>query len=147
MIDSIKSDKKDEAVFIIERNNEILGYLSAFIEYSLLNIGHIAVKKEYQHKGYGKLLMQLVVKVAENENRDIRLVCNYRNSSILKDLCFKTNNNVNYSLETEKKKNNLPKIFMTCDEYKKNQDDITKKQLDEWKNFLNSGIADKIMKL
>ena len=102
MEDIISGEDKTETVLVLEKDGIAIGYLSCFVEYDRLNLGHIAVKKEERNNGYGKLLTKIAINIASNENRDVVLSYYYKNNSYLKDLGFKTKDNFFY-IWSEKK--------------------------------------------
>ena len=136
IMDSIIYDNNDEEnILIIKNNNKAIGYLSMFVEYDRLVLGHIAMDKKQRNKGYGKLLTELSILIAENEDRNIRLYCHY-NNRFLKELGFTTSDNIHYYYHTNKKKNNLPKLFVSIDEYKKRQEQKQEENLERFNKIL-----------
>lgn len=140
MEDIISGEDKTETVLVLEKDGIAIGYLSCFVEYDRLNLGHIAVKKE--ERKYGKLLTKIALNIASNENRDVVLSCYYKNNSYLKDLGFKTKDDFFYIWSEKKVKNDYPIIFVTCEEYKKMNEEQRKQDLEKWKNFLESSFFD-----
>lgn len=138
--DIISGKDKTETILVLEKDNIAIGYLSCFVEYDRMTLGHIAVKKEERNNGYGKLLTKIALKIAANENRDVVLKCYYKNNSYLKELGFKTTDNFFYIWNGKKEKNEYPIIFMTCEEYSKMKEEKMKEDLENWKKFLNSDI-------
>ena len=66
----IISGKDDESnIFVLKRNNEVLGYVSMFVDYDRLVIGHIAVDKGERGHGYGSYLTKVAIDVADHRVR------------------------------------------------------------------------------
>lgn len=103
----INGEDRTENVLVLEKDNVCIGYLSCYVSYDRMHLGHIAVKKEERNKGYGKILTIVALKIASNENRDVSLMCYYRNNSYLKTLGFNTNDNVHYLWKGKKEKMNF----------------------------------------
>ena len=147
IMDNIISKKDNtSSIFVLKKKGEVIGYISMYVEYDRLHIGHIAVDKKERGKGYGTLMTKLAIAVAENEGRDVSLYCSRPNNCFDK-LPFKKLDNVHYLYErkTKKKDKDLPQIFISVEEYKKMRDKELKKEVDNFSKFLNSNIFD-IMK-
>ena len=87
IMEGIISGEDDEnSILVLRKAGDIIGYESMYVEYDRLNIGHIAVKKSERGKGYGELLTKLAILIAENEDRDVGLYCQYSNNSYFKNL-------------------------------------------------------------
>ena len=147
IMDNIISGKDDESnVFVLKKNGEVIGYESMFVEYDILHIGHIAVKKSERGNGYGKLLTKLAILVAENEDRDVALYCDYPNS-YLEKLGFKTKDRVHYLYKRKGiKSKGLKRLFVKPEEYSKRKDEEMKKEVDRFKKFLDSDIVKAILR-
>ena len=143
IMDDIISGKDDEqSILVIKKDNEVIGYLSMHVEYSRLNLGHIAVKKSERGKGYGKLLTKIAILIAENDDRDINLYCAYPNG-YLKKLGFTTHDNIHYMYKRRGiKTENIPKLFVTVEDYKNRMEEKQKKETESFRKFLESGILD-----
>ena len=139
IIDDIILGKTDEAnIFVLRKNGKVIGYESMFVEYDRLNIGHIAVEKNERGNDYGKLLTQCAIMVAENEGREVFVWCNHLDK-YLKSMGFETHDKIHY-LHTYQgiKTEGLPVLFVSAKEYKKRQDEKRKKEVDDFKSFLES---------
>lgn len=136
----INGECKTETILILEKDSICIGYLSCYISYSKMHLGHIAVKKEERSKGYGKLLTLIALKIASNENRDVILTCYYKRNRYLRSLGFTSSDNIHYIWNSQKEKNDFPIIFMTNEEYKKTKEKEREKEDEEWINFLNSDL-------
>lgn len=138
---NIVSGKDDENnIFVLKKNDVVVGYISMFVEYDRMKIGHIAVDKTERNKGYGKLLTEIAINVAENEGRDVSLFCLYPNS-YLKKLGFESQDNINYFRKRKENKNeSTTKLFVSVDEYRKRMDKKLKSEVDSFKSFLDSDI-------
>lgn len=147
IMDDIISGKDDESnIFVLKRNGEVIGYESMFVEYDILHIGHIAVKRSERGNGYGKLLTKLAILVAENEDRDVVLYCNYPNS-YLERLGLKTKDKVHYLYKRKGiKSKGLKRLFVKPEEYRKRKDEETNKELDRFRKFLNSDIVKSMLR-
>jgi len=55
--------------YVLILNDSIVGYSVCWFYQNELHIGNIAIKKEYQGKGYGKLLLQQVFELFPNYNQ------------------------------------------------------------------------------
>ena len=149
IMEDIISGKDDENnIIVLKKNGEIIGYESMYVEYSRLNIGHIAVKKSERGKGYGELLTRIAILIAENEDRDVGLHCEYPNNSYFKKLGLKTKDNIHYLYKRRGiKTKGLPKLFVSVSEYKERQEKKQKEEIDRFEKFLNSDIAQKLNSL
>lgn len=141
IIDSIISGgTNDTNILVLKKCGEVIGYESMYVEYDLLHIGHIVVKKSERGQRYGELLTRLAILIAENENRNVALYCAYPNS-YLKKLGFETSDNINYFYKRKEiKTNGIPKLFISIDDYQKREDKKAKKHLDHFVEFLNSDL-------
>ena len=139
IMNDIIDGKDDESnIFVLKKDGEVIGYESMYVEYDRLNIGHIAVKDTERGKGYGELLTKLAILVAENEDRDVSLYCNYPNSYFEK-LGFKTRDNIHYLYKRRGiKTEGLPELFISVLEYRKRQDERSKKEVEEFADFLEA---------
>jgi len=147
IMDEIISKKDNSSsIFVLKKKGEVIGYISMYVEYDRLHIGHIAVDKKERGKGYGTLMTKLAMAVAENEGRDVSLYCSKPNNCFDK-LPFKKLDNVHYLYERKNKKKDksLPQIFISVEDYKKKRDKELQKEVDNFSKFLNSNIFD-IMK-
>ena len=146
IMNKIISGKDDESnIFVLKKDGVVIGYQSMHIDYDILYIGHIAVKKSERGKGYGELLTKLAILVAENEGRNVALYCNYPNS-YLRRLGFETLDDIHYLYNRRGITSDwLPKLFVSVPEYR---DRMNKKMEEETKRFadlLNSGILKRIL--
>ncbi|MGN0973802.1 MAG: ribosomal protein S18-alanine N-acetyltransferase [Bacilli bacterium] len=67
--------------FILFQKNKIIGFLNIFEIYDKIEIVNINIKKEYQGKGYSKLLMDKLIIYSNNHNiKNITLEVNSNNS-------------------------------------------------------------------
>lgn len=148
IMDDIILGKNDESnIFVLKKNGKVIGYVSMFVEYDRLNIGHIAVEKSQRNNGYGCLLTNCAIMVAENEGREVSLYCLYPNS-YLKSLDFKTSDGIHYlHVNQGIKTPALPKLFVSIEDYKKRQKDKSKKQIENFRKFLESDDLKKIWDL
>ena len=60
-----------EVLILISLNDEIIGYNSLVVYDDTLYVYQIAVKKEYQQKGIGSLLMGKAIEIASSRNMDV----------------------------------------------------------------------------
>lgn len=138
IIQSVIDGDDENNIFVLKKNAEPIGYISMFVEYGKLELGHIAVDKNERGKGYGKLLTELAIDVAEQDGRDVSLYCLYPNS-FLRKLGFKSEDNVHYLRKrTGNFSNKMPKIFVGVEEYSKRQELKAQKEVERFKSFLNS---------
>lgn len=141
IIDSVISGENDETnIFVLKKCGEVIGYESMYVEYDLLNIGHIAVKKSERGQGYGELLKKVAILVAENEDRDVALYCAYPNG-YLKKLGFETKDNIHYFYKRRGlKTDGIPKLFVSAEEYQKREEEKAKRHTKHFVDFLNSDL-------
>lgn len=119
MRDIIDGKVNTESVLVLKKNDKVIGYISMFVQYSRLNIGHIAICDTEQHQGYGKLLTRLAMLLAENDDRDVSLFCDHR-KNYYSELGFEALDNVHYLYEHKGiKTEELPHLFLSIDEYEK----------------------------
>lgn len=143
--DVINCEDKTQTILVVEKDKIAIGYLSCYVEYDRMHLGHIAVKKEERNNGYGRLLTLIALKIASNENRDVVLQCYYKDNSYLKKIGFNTKDNIHYIWNGKKEKNEYPIIFMTYDEYKKKEEEKLQKELESYRNLLDSDFMKNIM--
>ena len=126
----------------------MLGYVSCFVEYDRLHIGHIAVDKAHRGLGYGKMLTKLAISVAESTGRDVSLYCSHSNPLFAK-MDFECLDGVHFHHKARKfhpiKK--YPKLFVDIDTYKARKDAEMKKQTDSFKKFLESDAFKVLMNM
>lgn len=142
IMDSIISGKDDESnIFVLKEQGRLIGYASCFVEYDRLVIGHIAIEKDRRGIGFGTALTQLVIFIAENENRDVSLFCMHPNSCF-KKMGLKSHDGIHYLYERQGIKTpEIPSpLFVGVEEYKKRQEIKSKKEVDDFAKFLDSGI-------
>lgn len=149
IIEGIISGEDDEnSILVLRKDGEIIGYESMYVEYDRLNIGHIAVKESERGNGYGELLTRLAILIAENEDRDVALYCQYPNNSYFKNLGLETKDNINYLYKRKGiKTEGLPKLFVSVSEYRKRQEEKIAKETKKFAEFLDSGIIQRLMNL
>ena len=138
-MDNIISDKTDEEyIFVLRKNGNAIGYASTFVDYERLIIGHIAVDKSERGNDYGKLLTNCAIMVAENEGRSVSVWSNHLDK-YLKSMGFETIDGIHYLHEFQGIKTlGLPKIFVSIEEYKKRQEEKSKREVERFKKFLES---------
>ena len=138
LMDKIIDGYNLESILVLLKNKDVIGYLSMFIEYDRLHLGHIAVDKNERNKGYGKLLTCVAILLAENDDRDVTMYCNYPNR-YLKELGFKTPDGVHYLYKHMGVKTpELPKIFASIDEYKVIKSRESEESINKFSNFLKN---------
>ena len=141
IIDGIISGKDDENnIIVIKKQGKVVGYQSMFVDYDMLNIGHVAIKEEERGKGYGKLLAKLAILIAENEERNIVLFCNYPNR-YFKELGFETRDNLHYLYKRKGiKVKNLPRLFVSKEKYRERAEKRSRVEIENYKNFIKKNI-------
>ena len=141
----IISGKDDESnIFVLKRNNEVLGYVSMFVDYDRLVIGHIAVDKNARGKGYGTYLTRVAIDVAEHTGRGVRLYCSHPNPVFAK-MDFTTPDGIHFYHEHKKRilnPNKYPPLFVDKETYASRQAERQKQEVERFSKFLNSGIMD-----
>ena len=141
----IISGKDDESnIFVLKRNNEVLGYVSMFVDYDRLVIGHIAVDKNERSKGYGTYLTRVAIDVAEHTGRGVRLYCSHPNPVFAK-MDFTTPDGIHFYHEHKKRiinPNKYPPLFVDKETYATRQAERQKQEVERFSKFLNSGIMD-----
>jgi len=149
IMDGIIAGQDDENnILVLKKEGEVIGYESMYVEYDRLKIGHIAVKKSERGKGYGELLTRLAILIAENEDRDVGLYCQYSNNSYFKKLGLETKDNIHYLYKRKGiKTQGLPKLFVSVSEYEKRQEQKLKDETESFARFLNSDIMQKLFDL
>ena len=133
IMDEIILGEDDESnIFVLKKDNEVIGYESMFVEYDRLTIGHIAVDKNERNKGYAELLIKLSILIAENDDRDVITYCNYKNN-VFSKLGFEEIDNVHFIYKRKGLKNDLlPKLFVSVEEYTNRE---KQKLIDNTKQF------------
>lgn len=137
---NIVSGKDDENnILVVRKNNNVIGYASLFVDYDRLVIGHIVIDEKERSKGYGRRLVELIVRVAESDGRNVSLFCLHPNS-VFKKMGFDTigTSGTNYIYRNSKELNNYPKIFVDKQTYKMREEERHEMQVERFKKFLNS---------
>ena len=149
IMEGIISGEDDEnSILVLRKDGEVIGYESMYVEYDRLKIGHIAVKESERGKGYGELLTRLAILIAENEDRDVSLYCQYTNNSYFEKLGLETSDNIHYLYKRKGiKTEGLPKLFISVSEYRKRQEQKMEKETKKFAEFLDSGIMQKLINL
>jgi len=147
IMDDIISGKDDETnIFVLKKDEEVIGYEAMFVEYDRLIIGHIAVKKSERGQGYGELLTKFAMVIAENEGRDISLHCNHRNS-YLRKIGFKTVDDIHYIYKRRKLSKETPMFFVSVEDYRKRKQKELELESEKYVKFLKSDIMNKILNI
>lgn len=148
MEDIISGEDDESSILVLRKDGEVIGYESMYVEYDRLNIGNIAVKKSERGKGYGELLTRLAILIAENEDRDVGLYCQYPNNSYFKKLGLETKDNIHYLYKRKGIKiEGFPKLFVSVSDYEKRQDEKVAKQTKRFAEFLNPDIMQRLFNL
>lgn len=149
IMEGIISGEDDEnSILVLRKDGEVIGYESMYVEYDRLNIGHIAVKESERGKGYGELLTRLAILIAENEDRDVGLYCQYSNNRYFEKLGLETSDNIHYLYKRKGiKTEGLPKLFVSVSEYRDRQDKKIEEETKRFAEFLNSDIIQRLKKL
>ncbi|MBQ9792100.1 MAG: GNAT family N-acetyltransferase [Clostridia bacterium] len=146
----IVSKKDDESnIFVLKKHNKTIGYVSMFVEYDKLVIGHIAIDKSERGKGYGSYLTSVAVDVADHMGRDVRLFCSHPDP-VFRKLGFDTHDNVHFYHERKKhilNPNKYPPLFVDKETYSKRASERQKQEVERFSRFLNSGIMDALNNL
>ena len=145
---NIVQGKDDESnVFVIKKNDKVIGYAYCFVDYSSLKIGHIAIDKKERGRGYGTILTKVIIRIAENEARDVSLECNHPNNCFEK-MGFITLDGFHFKHKSQcRKSDELPILFVSNEEYERRRDERIKKEVEQFSNFLSSDFAKYIMEL
>lgn len=139
--ENMQKEKKLDTVLVLKEKGVFCGYLSCFVEFSRLVLGHIAVSLEYQHNGYGRLLTLVALYLASKQNRDVSCVCYYPNK-YLKSLGFRSIDDVSYLFEGRLDyPEGIPDIFISIEEYKEIKDKEYEKEIQAFKDFLDSDFG------
>lgn len=142
-----KETKKKETVLVLKSDDAVIGYLSCFIDYSRLTLGHIAVNEAYQHRGYGRLLTITAMHLASLSNRDVDCICYHRNK-YLKSLGFETEDDIFYIFRGRLDvKIGTPDIFMSIEEYKEMKKRENEREVEDYSKFLDSDIGKMLLNL
>ena len=141
--EGMASLSKTDCVFVLRKRNVCIGYISCFIEYDRLNMGHIAVKKEEQHKGYGKLLTSIAMMIASKENRDVSCECFHENN-YLGSLGFTKFINGHYLFKGRIDSKDMPSVFMSIDDYRTMQEEKMAQEVESYRQFLKSDFMKSI---
>lgn len=136
----INGDRLNQ-VLVLKKADRVIGYLSCYVEYDVLNLGHIVVLEEERNQGYGKLLTEIAIGLASNDNRRVSLTCFYKNVRFLQELGFQKIG-CSYIFKGNIKNPSLPSLFMSNEEYKIMADENFKRDRERWNSFLDSGIID-----
>jgi N-acetylglutamate synthase-like GNAT family acetyltransferase len=136
IMDDIINGDDESQILVLKKNNKVIGYISVYVEYDQMVLGHIAIDEKEQHQGYGKLLTELAILLAENDNRNVSLYCNYPNR-YLSNLGFDTYDGIHYLYKRKGMKTDLlPHLFVSVDEYRVRADEIIKMEVNSFGEFL-----------
>ena len=142
IMDDIISGQDDESnIFVLKKNEQVIGYESMFVEYDRLIIGHIAVDKSERRCGYGELLTKLAIVIAENEGRNVGLYCNHLNS-YLRKIGFETIDGIHYIYKRRKISKETPVFFVSVEKYRERKEKEIEQEVKRYTKFLQSGILD-----
>lgn len=129
-------------ILVLKKDNEVIGYESMFVEYDRLVIGHIAIDRRHRNNGYGELLTRLAIQIAENEDRDVTLYCNYKNSFLIR-LGFKQIDSTHYIRRRQGiKEQSLPRLFVSVAEYRKRVEERIQKESKRFVWFLRDNAME-----
>ena len=141
----IISGKDDESnIFVLKKFGKTIGYVSMFVEYDKMVIGHIAVDKGERGHGYGSYLTKVAIDVAEHTGRGVRLYCSHPNPVFAK-MDFTTPDGIHFYHEHKKRilnPNKYPPLFVDKATYATRQAERQKQEVERFSKFLNSGIMD-----
>ena len=144
--ENLERSKKLETVLVLKIDGKIIGYLSCFVSYSQLVLGHIAIHRDYQHRGYGRLLTLTSMYLASKSNRDVSLICNHTNH-YLSSLGFKTHDGIHYTFKGRLENDCIPDVFINIEDYKKLKEKESEERVESFKRFLKSPLGKDIMNL
>lgn len=139
-------EKKYDTVLVLKIDDVVVGYISCYLDYSRLVLGHIAVDESYQHQGYGRLLTYVAMMLAAKTNRDVSCICYHRNK-YLRTLGFFSYDGIHYIFEGRLDSNDLPDVFMSIDEYANFREEEINKEVEEFSKFLESDLGQLILNL
>ncbi len=146
MREGITKTKKTDTVIVLKKNNEIIGYLSCFVRFDCIVIGHIAVKTKERNQGFGTLLINTAIKLALASNRQIKCT-SYGNEHFLLNLGFKKSFDIHYTFEGQMPNENLPDIFASLEDYEQFEQKKIEQSVKDYGRFLNSNLGKIIMKI
>lgn len=139
--ENIERDKKIDTVLVLKLNGMVIGYLSCFVDYSRIVLGHIAVNQDFQHQGYGRLLTLVALHLASLSDRDVSCTCYYPNK-YLSELGFKTRDGVFYLFKDRAQApNDMQDIFISLEDYEMKKRFEMEKEVEDFSKFLDSGIG------
>lgn len=125
LYDSLNEDKRISNAIVVTKGNKFIGYAYITISYDRIVIEQLAIIPEEKNKGYGKLLVETIKEIANNEERDIVLT-SYLNYNFYGCLGFEQNG-IHYKYKHQTPKYEIPKMFIDYEEYKK----LVNKHLEE----------------
>jgi len=140
MEDIINGDRLNQ-LLVLKKDDSVIGYLSCYVKYDVLNLGHVVVLEKERNQVYGKLLTEIAIGLASNDNRRVSLTCFYKNVRFLQELGFQKIG-CSYIFKENIKNPSLPNLFMSNEEYKIMEDEKIERDRERWNDFLNSGIVD-----
>lgn len=71
----------DSTYIVAKRNDEIVGFAGVWNDTYNMHITNIAVKKVYRHKGIGEVLLEKLIQITKEENKEtITLEVNEQNT-------------------------------------------------------------------
>lgn len=139
-------EKKYDTVLVLKKDGLVIGYISCYLDYSRLVLGHIAIDESFQHQGYGRLLTYVAMMLASKSNRDVSCICYHRNK-YLRTLGFFTYDGIHYMFEGRLDSEDLPDVFMSLEEYADFREKELNKEVEEFSKFLESDLGQLILNL
>lgn len=143
---NLSREEKIDTVLVLRKDLKVIGYLSCFVDYSRIVLGHIAINSDYQHRGYERLLTLVSMYLASKSNRDVSCVC-YHQNKYLTDLGFETNDGINYMFKGRLEEDCVPDIFISIEDYSELQRKEAKEEIERFKRFLDSPLGKHILSL
>lgn len=112
-IQDVETKKLNKEIFVITKDNIILGYAYSYIDKDKVIIGHTTVLNNPE---IAEIMINVLKQIADNEEKDIVALCNYTENAYVKSGFNKSGDLYRY---THKKLNYLlPKMFNTEDKRK-----------------------------
>jgi len=134
IIENLSKTEKKDTVLVLKKNSKVIGYLSCFVDYSQIVLGHIAVNSAYQHRGYGRLLTLVSMYLASKSNRDVSCVC-YHVNKYLTDLGFEKQNGIHYIFKGRLEADYIPDIFISKEDYEELKRKESEEEIERFKHF------------
>ncbi len=109
-----------DRILVITKDDKVIGLADLMAYYDRIDISRIIIEKEYQGKGYDKLLVDTIKSIGNNEDRDIG--CMVHDKYLIQ--CGFEDSGIGIKWKHTKQDMGIPKIFIDKEIQKHMNDNI-----------------------